>query len=138
MTRPSRVAASPIEGHAAPRAGPSRGLPGQASNTEWSLFTPPRRSHFSPRLTQEQVFVFASKPERAVGHFEAAIRLNPHHPAGYLQGLGIAYFAMDDLEQAAALFERALQRNPDLWYSTGFLAASHGHLGRDEEATAAL
>ena len=84
------------------------------------------------------MFVFASKPERAVGHFEAAIRLNPHHPAGYLQGLGIAYFAMDDLEQAAALFERALQRNPDLWYSTGFLAASYGHLGRDEEATAAL
>ena len=29
------------EGHAAARAGPSRGLRGQAANTEWSHFTPP-------------------------------------------------------------------------------------------------
>ena len=50
-TLPRAQQRQPCEGHAAARAGPSRGLRGQDQYLAWSLFTPPRWSHFSPPLT---------------------------------------------------------------------------------------
>ena len=51
----------PGEGHAAARAGPSRGLRGQTPSTEWSLFTPPPRSHIAPPLTILEYFTAATQ-----------------------------------------------------------------------------
>jgi len=45
---------------------------------------------------------------------------------------------MEQFEEAAMLFERALERSPDDWIAAGFLAATYAHLGREEEAAVAL
>ena len=50
----------------------------------------------------------------------------------------MAYFFMEQFEEAVALCEKAIKRNPEhtspLWYIT----ASYGHLGREQEAKAAF
>ena len=54
---PARAAASACRGHAASRAGPARGLRGQARSRRWPpLFTPPRWPHFTPPLTGKTVW----------------------------------------------------------------------------------
>ena len=45
---------------------------------------------------------------------------------------------MNQLDEAAALFERALERNTEDWVTAGYLAATYAHLGRQEEAEAAI
>jgi tetratricopeptide (TPR) repeat protein len=46
--------------------------------------------------------------------------------------LGLAYFGLEEFDDAAAHFERALERSPDLGAIP--LVATYGHLGRIEEA----
>ncbi len=50
----------------------------------------------------------------------------------------MAYFAMDELEPAAAVLAEALERDPGAVELAPLLAASYAHLGRREEARAAL
>ena len=82
--------------------------------------------------------IWGGEPERAIGHFERAMRLNPHYPPDYTVGLGWAHFSMNQLDEAAALFERALERNTEDWVTAGYLAATYAHLGRQEEVEAAI
>ncbi len=69
---------------------------------------------------------------------ERAMRLNPTYPNYYVLALGMAYFAMDDLEKAADVFGKALERDPGAIELAPALAATYVHLGKREEARAAL
>jgi TolB-like protein/class 3 adenylate cyclase/Flp pilus assembly protein TadD len=80
----------------------------------------------------------AGRPDEAIPHFRTAMRLDPHYPHDYLLGLGLAQFALERFEEAAASFESASKLNPDDEWPFMALAASYGHLGRHEDAAAAL
>jgi len=83
--------------------------------------------------------IYASRPKEAVEFLKRGMRLDPHNPSRYLVGLGMAHFCMGELEEAAALVEKATRLNPEsapTW--AGWLAAYYALLGRDQEARAAL
>jgi len=82
--------------------------------------------------------IFAGRPKGALDFVEKAMRLDPHYPAYYLVVLGLAQFSMEQFEEAASSFERALKRNPENYWVGFYLAASYGHLARKQEATAAI
>ena len=84
------------------------------------------------------VLIYAGSPEEAVEFAKTAMRLDPHYAAPNLFLLGLAYFAMGQLEEAVNMFERALTHNPELRGFSAPLAAAYAHLGRDEEARLAL
>ena len=66
------------------------------------------------------------------------MRLDPHYPHEFMLWLGLAQFALEHFEEAAASFESATKLNPDDEFPFMALAASYGHLGRHDDATAAL
>jgi len=66
------------------------------------------------------------------------MRLDPHHPPSYLIILGAAQFGMEQFEEAAVTFERAVKRNPDNEIPFIYLASAYGHLGRIEDADDAI
>jgi len=82
--------------------------------------------------------IFAGRPKEALDFVAKAMRLDPHYPAYYLVVLGHAQFSMEQFEEAATSFERALKRNPEYYWVWFYLAAAYGHLGRKQEATAAI
>ena len=88
--------------------------------------------------TMGLALVFSGKHKEAVDSFKMAMRLDPFYQDTFGYGLGIAYFFMLELEKAATLLERAINSNPEnsvpLWY----LISAYGHLGREQEAKAAL
>jgi TolB-like protein/class 3 adenylate cyclase/Flp pilus assembly protein TadD len=74
----------------------------------------------------------------AVDSFKKAIRLDPLFEDRYGFALGMAYFFMIEFEKAAILFERAYKSYPENEFSLMYLTAAYGHLGREQEAKAAL
>jgi Flp pilus assembly protein TadD len=82
--------------------------------------------------------ITTGRPEAGLEFVETALRLNPSHPSHYVLAHGMAYFSMDDLEQAAAVLAEALERDPDAVELAPLLAATYAQLGRREEARAAL
>jgi TolB-like protein/tetratricopeptide (TPR) repeat protein len=77
---------------------------------------------------------YAREPERSLHFLERAIRLDPHYPDQFLHFLGLTYFALGRFDEAAAVLERRLIRNPNTDVSRVLLASIYGHLGRYEEA----
>ena len=88
--------------------------------------------------TMASVLIFAGRPEEATDFIKRAMRLDPHRPGMYLFILGLANFTMGQLEEAVTLIERSLTHNPEISRRAGVLAAAYAHLGRDEQARAAL
>ena len=86
-------------------------------------------------LQMAKILVFAARPEESVEFAERAKRLNPRfRNPDYFWVSGMAQFAMDNLEEATALFEKAHKMNPDeKWYSLP-LAATYSLLGLDQQA----
>jgi tetratricopeptide (TPR) repeat protein len=82
--------------------------------------------------------ITTGRPEAGLEFVQTARRLNPSHPSHYVLAHGMAYFSMDDLEQAAAVLAEALERDPDAVELAPLLAATYAQLGRREEARAAL
>jgi len=76
----------------------------------------------------------ANRPAEGLDFIEQAMRLDPHHPPSYLISLGAAQFVMEEFEEAATIFERAIKRNPDNEIPFLYLASAYGHLGRTEKA----
>jgi TolB-like protein len=89
-------------------------------------------------LAMAYAFIYAARPEEALDFVGKAMRLDPHYPAYYLLVFGLAHFSMEQFEEAATSFERALKRNPENYAPLIHLAAAYGHLGRKQEATAAI
>jgi adenylate cyclase len=80
----------------------------------------------------------AGRPSDAFGPIRQAMRLDPHQPPSYLITLGAAQFGMEQFDEAAVTFERAVGRNPDNEIPLIYLASSYGHLGRMVEAEATI
>lgn len=80
----------------------------------------------------------AGRADEALGWVERAMRLNPHYPSYYLYQLGLVYFGMEQLDEAAISLEQATALNPDDRWSYRLLLATYGLLGRSEDATKAL
>jgi tetratricopeptide (TPR) repeat protein len=80
----------------------------------------------------------AGEPEEALRMVQAAMRLNPHYPASYLYTLGLAQFTSGNITDAASTFERATMMNSADRWSSRFLLASYGLLGRTEDAARVL
>jgi TolB-like protein/Tfp pilus assembly protein PilF len=71
---------------------------------------------------------------RAVILAEQALKLNPHYPDWYNQGLGIAYFFGEQFDKSAKY--RLLVKEP-LALDYAFLAMAHAYLGRTSETETA-
>jgi adenylate cyclase len=83
---------------------------------------------------------YLGRPDEGVGLIEKAIRLSPHDPVmhEFLFDLGVAHFLAERYEQAIVWQRKSLGARPDQPGVYRVLAASYGHLGRIEEARAAL
>jgi TolB-like protein/class 3 adenylate cyclase/rhodanese-related sulfurtransferase/Tfp pilus assembly protein PilF len=77
----------------------------------------------------------AEEAERAV---RLAMRLNPHYGPDYLSVIGRALLHQERYPEAAEFIERTLSRQPDSDQDYVTLAAIYGHLGRTEDAAAAV
>jgi TolB-like protein/class 3 adenylate cyclase/Flp pilus assembly protein TadD len=82
--------------------------------------------------------ITTGRPEAGLEFVETALRLNPNHPNYYVMARAMAYFSTNDLEQAAIALGAALKRDPGAVELAPLLAASLAHLGRREDARAAL
>jgi adenylate cyclase len=83
---------------------------------------------------------YLGRPDEGVGLIEKAIRLSPRDPVmhEFLFDLGVAHFLAERYEEAIVWEKKSLQSRPDQPGAYRVLAASYGHLGRTEEARAAL
>jgi adenylate cyclase len=78
--------------------------------------------------------VLAGRPKEGYDAIRKAMRLDPHHPPNYLTILGAALFGLEQFEEAAKVFDRALKRNPENEKALIYLASSYGYLGRMRKA----
>ncbi len=84
--------------------------------------------------------LYGGRPEESIPQFERAIRLSPRSPLlwAYWMMLGLAYINLEQHEQAASSFEKAIQQ-PNAAYMVFVHAASTlAHLGQTDEARALL
>jgi TolB-like protein len=95
-------------------------------------------NHSDSRLTMAKVLIFAGRQEEALDFVKKAMRLDPHNIGHPLYLRGLARFSMGELDESVASIERALTHNPEISRGAGVLAAAYAHLGRDQEARAAL
>jgi len=77
---------------------------------------------------------FAGRPGEALEAVERAMRLNPHYPSNYAYQRGLALFGLNRLDEAAASLERAIEINPDDYWSQRLLIAVYGLLGQRDKA----
>jgi adenylate cyclase len=77
---------------------------------------------------------FSGRREEAIAYFKQAIRLNPIPPVYYLFHMSLAYAMAERYEEALAVCEKAVHREPDNVLARIFLAANYGLAGRAEEA----
>jgi adenylate cyclase len=77
---------------------------------------------------------YAGQPERGLECLRHAVRLDPLHPDEFLHFLALNYFALGRLEEAAAVLERRLIRNPNTDVSRILLASIYGHQCKHEKA----
>ena len=82
--------------------------------------------------------IWAGNPVAGAEFIKKAMRLDPHYPPEYLYSLGKAQFFMGRLDEAAATLEEVKQRFPDYDWAFFYLAATYGHLGREQEAKSAI
>jgi adenylate cyclase len=80
------------------------------------------------------------RPGEAIAALEKAMRLSPRDPFlfAFLSGVALAHFAAGRYEDAVDWARRSLRRRTDWMDPHHVLAASYAHLGRLDEARAAL
>ncbi len=85
-------------------------------------------------------FVTCGASEKAVIHFERALRLSPRDPHGHdvAHGIGLALIQLNQTAEAVAFARRAIQQNPNVSACWRTLAAALAQSGQLEEASEAL
>jgi adenylate cyclase len=78
--------------------------------------------------TKAYIQVFTGPARQIEENARHAMRLNPNFPAAYLRNLGEGLFHQERYSEAAELFERAANREPNYEYNYPMLAAIYGHL----------
>jgi TolB-like protein/class 3 adenylate cyclase/Flp pilus assembly protein TadD len=89
-------------------------------------------------LAMAYTLIYDGRPKEALGFIKKAMRLDPHYPAYNLFVLGLAHFGLENFEEAATYFERAIKRNPENYVALIPLAAAYAHLHREQVATATI
>jgi TolB-like protein/rhodanese-related sulfurtransferase len=84
------------------------------------------------------ILTISGRAEEAEADARLAMRLNPRYQPSYLRVLGRALFYQERYEEAAETLERAASRQPDYENNYPLVAAAYGHLGRIEDAKAAV
>jgi TolB-like protein/class 3 adenylate cyclase/Tfp pilus assembly protein PilF len=84
--------------------------------------------------------VASGQPAEAIPLFESSVRLNPREgrPARRNFFIGWAYLMAGDYEEAAGSVRQGISANPEYPPQYWVLASALGHLGREQEARAAL
>jgi HEAT repeat protein len=82
--------------------------------------------------------ITTGRAEDGVVSIQTAMRLNPRYTSHYSHALGVAHFALGQLDEAARVLEQALERNPLAIELAPPLAATYARLGRRNEARAVL
>jgi len=82
--------------------------------------------------------IWAGNPVDGAEFIKKAMRLDPHYPPDYLYFLGKAQFFMGRYDDALATLEEVKRRYPTLDWTFFYLAATYGHLGREQEAKSAI
>jgi hypothetical protein len=80
----------------------------------------------------------AGRPAEALAHIRTAMRLDPHYPPFFGFVLGLTEFSLERLQDAVATLEASIRLNPDYQAPFLLLGAIYGHLGRKENAAAAI
>ena len=82
--------------------------------------------------------IWAGNPVGGAEFIKKAMRLDPHYPPDYLYFLGKTQFFMGRYDDALATLEEVKRRNPDYDWVFFYLAATYGHLGREQQAKSAI
>ncbi|MDH5556809.1 MAG: hypothetical protein OEZ03_05625, partial [Alphaproteobacteria bacterium] len=77
---------------------------------------------------------YMGRPAEGLSSINKAMRLHPHYSYFYEAILGQAYFHLARYEEAAAMLERAVERNPEFNFARQYLAATYSHMGRIDDA----
>ncbi len=85
-----------------------------------------------------RALTLAGRPTEAELYIRTAMRVDPRYPPIFLSYLGFAQFSLEQFNEAAASFEQATKLNPDDSSAFLLLGASHGYLGRKQEAMSAI
>ena len=89
-------------------------------------------------ISRAFILTISGRAEEAEEDARLAMRLNPAYRASNLRVLGRALFHQERYEEAAETLERTVSRQPDYEDNYPLLAATYGHLGRIEDAKAAV
>ncbi len=83
---------------------------------------------------------YADRPDKAIENFECALRLSPMDPMNFNNyvGIGTAHEILEEYDEAAALYRRALVERPNAVWIYRALAAVLSGAGLIEEAKQAL
>ncbi len=83
---------------------------------------------------------YSDRPERALPHFERALRLSPLDPMNFNNyvGMGSAHEVAQRYDDAVAMYRRALQERPHASWILRNLVTSLAGAGRMEEAASEL
>jgi adenylate cyclase len=86
------------------------------------------------------VHAFLGEAAAAVTMFEQSMRLSPRDPRmfGTYAGLAFAHLLQERFEDAVLWAQRSLDENPNNMPALRYLASALGHLGRTDEARAAV
>jgi adenylate cyclase len=79
---------------------------------------------------------YTDRPQKAIGHFERALRLSPIDPMNFnnYAGIGAAHEVAQEYEEAAAYYRRALEERPNANWIYRNLPGVLAGAGRVEEA----
>ena len=82
------------------------------------------------------VETYSDRPERAVAHFERALRLSPLDPMNFNNyvGMGSAHEVAGRYDEAVAMYRRALQERPHAYWILRNQVSALAGAGRMEEA----
>ena len=82
------------------------------------------------------VEVYSGHPQKAIEHYERALRLSPLDPMNFNNyiGIGSAHEIQGDYEQAVALYRRGLEEQPRARWLYRHLASALSGAGRMDEA----
>ena len=83
---------------------------------------------------------YADQPQKAIGYFERALRLSPIDPMNFNNyvGIGSAHEVVQEYDEAAAFYRRALEERPNASWIYRNLASVLSGAGRADEAKQAF